>query len=54
MNIRSLLNGGVAEVDDETAKAMIASGHWSADEAAPVVRKARAPRAKVAPADNAE
>lgn len=47
MIIRSLLNGGVAEVDDETGKALVESGHWTADDAAPT-RKARATRAKAA------
>lgn len=51
MKIRSLLNGGVAEVDDEAGKALIAAGHWAAEGEAvapkPPVRR-RAPRAKVA------
>lgn len=51
--LKSVLNGGVAEVGDEFAPALIESGHWvSADEAP--VKKTRAPRAKVAPADSAE
>lgn len=41
--IVSLLNGGVAEVGDESAKSLIASGNWAAV-AAP--RKARAVRTK--------
>lgn len=57
MKIRSLLNGGVAEVDDEAGKTMLDSGHWVVDgeaaEPKPVVRR-RAPRAKAAPADPEE
>ena len=50
--LRSTLNGGVAEVGDEFAPALIESGHWvHADEP---VKKARAPRAKAAPADPGE
>ncbi len=56
MKIRSLLNGGLAEVDDAAAEGLISSGHWVADEekaAAPAPRR-RSPRAKVAPADSGE
>ena len=57
MKIRSLLNGGVAEVNDEAAKALIAAGHWVAEGEAvapkPTVRK-RAPRAKASPATAGE
>lgn len=52
MKIRSLLNGGVAEINDEAAKALIESGHW-ASVSAPAPRKTaarkRTPRAKAAP-----
>jgi hypothetical protein len=57
MKIRSLLNGGVAEVDDEAGKVILESGHWvvegEAAEPKPAVRR-RAPRAKVEPADPEE
>lgn len=57
MKIRSLLNGGVAEVDDVVGGVLIVSGHWVVDgeaaEPKPVVRR-RAPRAKAAPADTEE
>lgn len=50
--VRSLLNGGVAEVDDETAKTLVESGHWVAGDA-PAPKK-RTARTKVAPADSEE
>lgn len=51
MKIRSVLNGGVAEVDDEFGKQLIEAGSWEADEAkAAPVRKPRAPR-KPAPVE---
>lgn len=48
--LRSTLNGGVAEIGDEFAPALIESGNWvDADDAAAPVK--RAPRTrKVAPA----
>jgi hypothetical protein len=48
-SIRSLLNGGVAEVDDETAVKMIESGHWVKADSVPA--KARATRARKAPVE---
>lgn len=55
MKIRSLLNGGVAEIDDASVQGLVDSGHWvvvgEAD--APHARK-RTPRAKVAPVDSGE
>lgn len=45
-SIRSLLNGGVAEVDDETAARLIESGHWVQAGSAPA--KSRATRARKA------
>lgn len=50
--VRSLLNGGVAEVDDETAKTLVESGHWVAAEA-PAVKR-RTTRAKAVAADSEE
>lgn len=57
MKIRSLLNGGLAEVDDVAAEGLISSGHWVADEVKavePAAPRRRAPRAKVVPADSGE
>lgn len=54
MQIRNVLNGGVAEVGEEYAQELLDSGYWvSGDAPAP---KRRAPRvaAKVAPADSEE
>jgi len=50
--LRNVLNGGVAEVGDEFAPALIESGHWVDASEAPV-KKTRA-RAKAAPADSGE
>jgi hypothetical protein len=44
--LRSALNGGVAEVDDETAVKLIESGHWVKASSAPT--KPRATRARKA------
>lgn len=52
MKIRSALNGGLAEVDDEYGKELIASGQWVADGDA--VKPARKPRTRKAAADTAE
>ena len=55
MIVKCVLNGGLAEVDDESAVELIATGGWvAADVEVKAERKARAPRAKVAPADSAE
>jgi hypothetical protein len=55
MIVKCVLNGGLAEIDDDAAAELIATGGWvAADDVAPVVRKARAPRAKVVPADSEE
>ena len=55
MIVKCVLNGGLAEIDDEAAAELIATGGWVAasDEVKPV-RKARAPREKVVPADSEE
>ncbi len=48
-SIKSLLNGGVAEVDDETAARLVESGHWV--KADSVTSKTRATRARKAPVE---
>lgn len=58
MKVQSLLNGGFAEVDDETGKSLITTGHWviaeaEAVESKPVVRR-RSARTKAVPADSGE
>lgn len=40
MEIKHAVNGGLAEVDDETGKLMIASGGWVASAPAPAAKKA--------------
>jgi hypothetical protein len=52
MFIRSALNGGLAEVDDEFGKELIAAGSWIADGEEPKV--ARKPRARKPAAEPAE
>lgn len=49
MLIRSILNGGSAEVSDSYGKKLIESGAWESAEAAP--KRTRKPRAKKAPAE---
>lgn len=53
MFIRSALNNGLAEVDDDLGKQLVESGQWVVD-GGDVPRKARTPRAKVVPAEPAE
>lgn len=53
MKIRSVLNGGVAEVGDDEAATLIESGMFVAGGDGPV-RKPRATRAKKAPAEDTE
>lgn len=48
-SIRSLLNGGFAEVDDATAVTLVESGHWV--KADSVTSKPRATRARKAPSE---
>ncbi|AZS08221.1 hypothetical protein PBI_IRONMAN_19 [Mycobacterium phage IronMan] len=49
MKLRSTINGGFAEVSDEDAPQMIASGWFEAVEAPKPARKPRAPKSKPAP-----
>lgn len=42
--VKSVLNGGVAEVDEATAKVLVESGHWLAEGDAPAAPRKRAPR----------
>lgn len=49
MNVRNLMNGVVAEVDDELGRALIDSGTWE-EVKAPVRRARKAASAAVEPA----
>ncbi|ASR86126.1 head-to-tail connector protein [Mycobacterium phage BobSwaget] len=52
MKIRSTINGGLAEVDDDFAVELIAAGAWEAVDAPKPARKPRSPRTpKPAPAE---
>ncbi|ASW31364.1 head-to-tail connector protein [Mycobacterium phage Lokk] len=44
MKIRSTINGGLAEVDDDYAAELIAGGNWEAADAPKPARKPRSPR----------
>lgn len=52
MQIRSILNGGLAEVSDEFAAELIAAGGWEAAEKPE--RKRQAPKPKPAPVEEPE
>jgi len=54
MIVEYLLNGGVAEVDDEFGAELLANGAWVEQGTEKPARKTRTPRAKVAPAESAE